>query len=238
MEWQEYLARLRYYDRMCGNLTTVHQKITQVQAVVTAYSRHEIPQVVPKLSFSTHYLELHMTKHPELFELVSCLNELRQVLIENFGIWHVFSQAWLATFKQRLKPGKTLVVMCGNAVLAANLPNVIAVDDFDWQAQDNTCPRPWCDVKQCDALVAVQTYYQQVDNIILEWAPEQTTCDRAILDFLRAHQWPGDLIVIGEAKGATNSPQFWQTAKLSRPPEVNALHRPFDFIHDQVFWVK
>ena len=219
MEWQKYLARLRYYDRMCGNLPTVHQKIAQVQAVVKAYSRHEIPQEVPK------------------FELVSCLNDLRQVLIENFGIWHVFSRAWLASFKQQLKPGKTLVVMCGNAALAANLSNVIAVDDFDWQAQDNTQPHPWCDVKRADALVAVQKYYQQVDNIILEWAPE-TTCDRAILDFLRAQKWPGDLIVIGEAKGATNSPQFWQTAKLSRPPAVNALHRPFDFIHDQVFWVK
>ncbi len=237
MEWQKYLARLRYYDRMCGNLPTVHQKIAQVQAVVKAYSRHEIPQEVPKLSFSAHYLELHMTKHPELFELVSCLNDLRQVLIENFGIWHVFSRAWLASFKQQLKPGKTLVVMCGNAALAANLSNVIAVDDFDWQAQDNTQPHPWGDVKRADALVAVQKYYQQVDNIILEWAPE-TTCDRAILDFLRAQKWPGDLIVIGEAKGATNSPQFWQTAKLSRPPAVNALHRPFDFIHDQVFWVK
>lgn len=223
MEWQKYLARLRYYDRMCGNLPTVHQKIAQVQAVVKAYSRHEIPQEVPKLSFSAHYLELHMTKHPELFELVSCLNDLRQVLIENFGIWHVFSRAWLASFKQQLKPGKTLVVMCGNAALAANLSNVIAVDDFDWQAQDNTQPHPWCDVKRADALVAVQKYYQQVDNIILEWAPE-TTCDRAILDFLRAQKWPGDLIVIGEAKGATNSPQFWQTAKLSRPPAVNALH--------------
>lgn len=237
MEWQKYLARLRYYDRMCGNLPMVHQKIAQVQAVVKAYSRHEIPQEVPKLSFSAHYLELHMTKHPELFELVSCLNDLRQVLIENFGIWHVFSRAWLASFKQQLEPGKTLVVMCGNAALAANLSNVIAVDDFDWQAQDNTQPHPWCDVKRADALVAVQKYYQQVDNIILEWAPE-TTCDRAILDFLRAQKWPGDLIVIGEAKGATNSSQFWQTAKLSRPPAVNALHRPFDFIHDQVFWVK
>lgn len=222
---------------MCGNLPMVHQKIAQVQAVVKAYSRHEIPQEVPKLSFSAHYLELHMTKHPELFELVSCLNDLRQVLIENFGIWHVFSRAWLASFKQQLEPGKTLVVMCGNAALAANLSNVIAVDDFDWQAQDNTRPHPWCDVKRADALVAVQKYYQQVDNIILEWAPE-TTCDRAILDFLRAQKWPGDLIVIGEAKGATNSSQFWQTAKLSRPPAVNALHRPFDFIHDQVFWVK
>ena len=179
MEWQKYLARLRYYDRMCGNLPTVHQKIAQVQAVVKAYSRHEIPQEVPKLSFSAHYLELHMTKHPELFELVSCLNDLRQVLIENFGIWHVFSRAWLASFKQQLKPGKTLVVMCGNAALAANLSNVIAVDDFDWQAQDNTQPHPWCDVKRADALVAVQKYYQQVDNIILEWAPE-TKCDRAI----------------------------------------------------------
>lgn len=154
MEWQKYLARLRYYDRMCGNLPTVHQKIAQVQAVVKAYSRHEIPQEVPKLSFSAHYLELHMTKHPELFELVSCLNDLRQVLIENFGIWHVFSRAWLASFKQQLKPGKTLVVMCGNAALAANLSNVIAVDDFDWQAQDNTQPHPWCDVKRADALVA------------------------------------------------------------------------------------
>ena len=46
MEWQKYLARLRYYDRMCGNLPTVHQKIAQVQAVVKAYSRHEIPQEV------------------------------------------------------------------------------------------------------------------------------------------------------------------------------------------------
>ncbi len=90
-----------------------------------------------------------------------------------------FSRAWLASFKQQLKPGKTLVVMCGNAALAANLSNVIAVDDFDWQAQDNTQPHPWCDVKRADALVAVQKYYQQVDNIILEWAPRNNlrSCD-------------------------------------------------------------
>jgi hypothetical protein len=117
---------------MCGNLPTVHQKIAQVQAVVKAYSRHEIPQEVPKLSFSAHYLELHMTKHPELFELVSCSNELRQVLIENFGIWHVFSRAWLASFKQQLKPGKTLVVMCGNAALAAVSAAICAAYGVDF----------------------------------------------------------------------------------------------------------
>ncbi|MBD5068777.1 MAG: hypothetical protein HDT50_03325 [Lactobacillus sp.] len=238
MEWHKYLAKLTKFDQQCGQLTLAHKKIKAAQATVKAYSMRQIPPTsLPKLSFSEHYLELHMLKHPELFALASCLADLRQTLIENFGVWHVFSQVWLTDLKKELQPGKSLVLMCGNAILAAQLPDAIAVDDLDWQKQDNTTPRPWRTVEKMDALLAVEKYCEQVDNIILEWAPEQTTCDTAILAFLRTKKWAGKFIVIGERQGATNSQAFWQQAQVNAPPSLNVHHQPFDFISDRVYVV-
>lgn len=237
MEWREYLAKLKQFEEQTKKLPTVTKKITQVRQVVLAYSQQKIPETIPELIFSTKYLNLHLNKHPELLELQDHLLELRQVLIENFGIWHVFSQAFVKDLRQTLH-NKTLVLMCGNALLASQLTDVIAVDDFCWQGQDNTCPRPWCQVKQLDALEALKRYAVEVDNIILEWAPDNSEVDHLLLDFLRTNNWQGNFYVIGEKDGATNSTCFWQKAKLEIPQNLNAHHRPFDFINDQVFAIR
>ena len=237
MEWHEYLAKLKQFEEQTKKLPTVTKKITQVRQVVLAYSQQKIPETIPELIFPTKYFNLHLNKHPELLELQDHLLELRQVLIENFGIWHVFSQAFVKDLRQTLH-NKTLVLMCGNAVLASQLTDVIAVDNFCWQGQDNTCPRPWCQVKQLDALEALKRYAVEVDNIILEWAPDNSEVDHLLLDFLRTNNWQGNFYVIGEKDGATNSTCFWQKAKLEITQNLNAHHRPFDFINDQVFAIR
>lgn len=239
VEYGKYLATLSEFEHQVASLSPARAQIQAVKATLSALAKQELPKApLPKLGFSTAYLERHLLDHPELFELERVLNLVRQVAIENFGVWHLFSSAWCEALKQELYPGKTIELMAGNALLAKNLPATFAVDELDWKGQDNERPDPWTKVYRLDALEAVQRYYTEVNNLILAWAPETTTKDQQILAFLRQKKWSGRFIVIGEKNGATDSKRFWQEAKLNYVPSLNTLHQPFDAIKDKVFLVK
>ena len=128
--------------------------------------------------------------------------------------------------------------MAGNAVISANLKNTIATDNLDWQGQDNERPCPWTAVEKLDAVTAVRKYYSHVDNIIMAWAPDKSDVDWQVLQFLRQNHFQGNLIVVGEQNGATNSVKFWQDAQLQLVEQLNQHHLSFDFINDQVWLVK
>lgn len=239
MEYGKYLTTLAEFESQVARLGPATVQIQAVKKTLSALAKQELPkESLPKLGFSPAYLERHLLDHPELLELERVLNLVRQVAIENFGVWHIFSAAWCETLKYELYPGKTLELMAGNALLAKNLPATFAVDELDWKGQDNERPAPWTKVYQLDALEAVKRYYAEVNNLILAWAPETTNKDHQILKFLRQKNWSGRFIVIGEKNGATNSKRFWQEAKLSYLPSLNTLHQPFDAIKDKVFLVK
>ena len=72
----------------------------------------------------------------------------------------------------------------------------------------------------------------------MAWAPDSGDVDWQVLQFLRQNHFHGNLIVIGEQNGATNSAKFWQNARLQLVDQLNRHHRPFDFINDQVWLVK
>ena len=72
----------------------------------------------------------------------------------------------------------------------------------------------------------------------MAWAPDSGDVDWQVLQFLRQNHFQGNLIVIGERNGATNSAKFWQNARLQLIDQLNQHHRPFDFINDQVWLVK
>lgn len=233
------LLTLERYAQEYRTLPQAKEKIQAVQEVLLAYQQQQLPvQPLPELEFSEDFLFEHLDAYPDILELEGTLNDLRQCVIENFGIWHIFSRVWAADLAAYLKQRPTLQVMAGNGVLASQLLNVLATDDFNWEGQDITRPAPWTNVVKIDALAAVQQYYREVEVLLIEWAPDSQEVDYEILRFLRSVKWEGELIVVGEKRGATNSKKFWEQAKLEKIGQLNFHHQPFDFIHDQVYRVR
>lgn len=236
---EKYLAKLAKYQQEYEKLPAVNKRLQAVKETVTAFQKGQLPrEPLPKLELSENLVFEVLGHHQDILEVESFLNDLRQCVIESFGIWHIFSAAWVADLQEYLNGRSTLQVMAGNGILASQLANINATDNLDWQGQDITRPAPWTKIERLDALRAVQRYYQTVDVIIMEWSPDGLEIDDEILQFLRNSSWSGELLVIGEKNGATNSAQFWRDADLTLVEKLNVNHRPFDFIDDQVFSVK
>ncbi len=235
----EYLRHLKKYSLEYQQVPDALAKITAVKETVEHLQAKALPtRPLPRLEFSETRLFDLLGKHPDVLQMVSFLNDLRECVIENFGIWHIFSRQWVNDLQIYLRKRPVLQVMAGNAVLASYLENTIATDDFDWQGQDIQRPKPWTTVQRMDAMAAVQRYYRDVKVIIMEWAPDGDPIDYQILRILREKNWSGEFIVIGEKNGATNSKIFWKSATLTLVKQLNKDHQPFDFIRDQVFKVE
>ena len=234
MEYQIYLKQLAAFKAQTSN-KSVKCKLSQAIDLIDSLAQHDLPAEISAFNFSEQFIVDHLGDCPQIMDIDQTLADLRQVVIENFGLWHLFSKSWLNDLATFLAGEKTIQLMAGNAVIASFLDNVLAVDQLDWQGQDNQAPNPWTDVEQMDALAAVKKYYLTTQAFILEWAPDFDQEDVKILQFLRDHQWQGDFIVIGEYHGATNSQAFWDLAHLTVPAALNINHPAIDFIDDQVF---
>ncbi|MEX0380985.1 SAM-dependent methyltransferase [Leuconostoc sp. MS02] len=228
---------LIYYATQFPVQTSAYQKITAALSTLHALKNKQLPQTpLPPLSFS----ESEILTDLGLMPIDDLLAEFRQTLITDFGIWHLPNQAWLLDLHQFIAGRQVLEIMCGNAIITHALralgDSVIATDNFAWQGQDIQVPNPWTKVTKMTGLTAIQTL--PFDVVIMSWAPDTDTSDADILMALRQQHFTGDFIVIGEKNQATNSKKFWHLANLTVPPRLNHHHKPFDFIHDQVFIVK
>lgn len=239
LEIKKYLATIAEYEKEYCGIFPVQKRLQAVSQTVKAFRDRSLPEYpLPKLELSEGAIFALLDHHADVLEMENSLNDIRQCVIQNFGIWHIFSITWVNDLQEYLNGRSTLQVMAGNGILASKLENVIATDNLDWHGQDITKPSPWTTVKHLDALAAVERYYKDVDVIIMEWAPDGATIDHGILQFLRNVNWSGEFLVIGERNGATNSSLFWQTASLTIVSQLNVHHQPFDFIKDQVFSVE
>ena len=240
MELDNYVEQVQAIRQNCLKLTPVVEKCDQILATLDAYQQRKLPKCeLTELELSTDLIFDNLIGYPQLMDVSAQFENLRQVMIENFGIWHICNQLWIDDLQTFCGPNScNLEIMAGNAVISANLKNTIATDNLDWQGQDNERPCPWTAVEKLDAVTAVRKYYSHVDNIIMAWAPDSGEVDWQVLQFLRQNHFQGNLIVIGERNGATNSVKFWQNARLRLIDQLNRHHRPFDFINDQVWLVK
>lgn len=240
MKLDNYVKQIQTIRQSFFKLTPVVEKCDQILATINAYQQRKLPKVeLTELELSTDLIFDNLIKYPELLNVSSQFQNLRQIMIESFGIWHVCNQLWINDLQAFCGLNShNLEIMAGNATISANLKNTIATDNFDWQGQDNDCPCPWTTVEKLDASTAVRKYYLHVDNIIMAWAPDNGDVDWQVLQFLRQNHFQGNLIVIGERNGATNSAKFWQNAQVQLVEQLNQHHRPFDFIKDQVWLVQ
>lgn len=238
MQWETYLRKMEAYQARYQNQTLIVKKIQAVCETVCAYQAQRLPQKpLPKLTLSQGMIYRLLDQYADIMTLASDLLNLRQVLIENFGIWHVCNQVWVADVKNYLGPKVGLELMAGNGSLGGSLGHTRLTDSLKWRGQDVTHPHPWYPLEKLDALEAVQKYASESQVIWMAWAPDQGQKDWEILQWLQQVGWSGEFYVIGEKNGATNSSRFWQEAQLELLPALNLHHQPFDFIKDYVYRV-
>lgn len=240
MELDNYVKEIQAIRQNFLKIPLVVEKCDQILTTINAYQRQKLPAVeLTKLELSTDWIFDNLIENPQLMNVSSQFEDLRQVMIENLGIWHICNQLWIDDLQNFCGPNsQNLEIMAGNAAISANLKNTIATDNLDWDGQDNEHPCPWAPVEKMDAVAAVQKYHSQMDNIIMAWAPDNDNVDWKVLQFLRQNDFQGNLVVIGERNGATNSHDFWNNAQLQLIEELNRHHQPFDFIKDRVWLVK
>lgn len=240
MKLDNYVEQIQTIQQKFFKLTPVVEKCDQILATVQAYQQRKLPQVeLTQLELSPDLIFNNLLEYPQLLDVSSQFENLRQVMIENLGIWHICNQFWINDLQAFCGYNShNLEIMAGNAAISANLKNTIATDNLDWQGQDNERPCPWTAVEKLDAVTAVRKYYSHVDNIVMAWAPDKSDVDWQVLQFLRQNHFQGNLIVVGERNGATNSVKFWQDAQLQLVEQLNQHHLSFDFINDQVWLVK
>ena len=152
---EEYIQNLKNYLVEFDKLPIAKKKITALLEADNCYKKGNIPtKSLPNLEFTETEILNYLTEFPNIIELESSLLDFREYVIEEYGIWHIYSQEWLQDLEKFLGNELTLMVMAGNAMLGKFLKNIICTDNLDWRYQDNEHPNPWTKVEQLDALVS------------------------------------------------------------------------------------
>lgn len=174
------------------------------------------------------------------------LRDYRDYLEETYGMWSFTNVSFISSLSDYLKGAPVLEVMAGNGYLSKGLKDkrptqtVFTTDSTAWVKENQTGRHPVISIEPLDALAAVDKYADQVEYVIMSWAPDKGEADWDLLEHLREHYPALKLLVIGEKDGATNSKRFWQEAQLSQDglAQVNAALKSFDLIDEQVYLAK
>lgn len=244
IDYPDYLKSLELLQRYYQQQPKIIKKVTCILSTLQQLAQRQLPSTdMPYIPLTAQDYWTALNHDPQHITLLdNTLNDFRQVLIEQFGIWHLPNQQWINDLHHFISGRTSLEIMAGNGVISAQLSqlgdDILATDNLNWHGQDNETPTPWLPVVHQDALHTVQQKAHLIDVIILSWAPDTSYTDLDILRWLRSNHWPGDFIVIGEKNGSTNSSAFWQAATLTQPQRLNQHHQPFDYFQDQVWLVK
>lgn len=211
-----------------------------IQDQVFKYVNDHYPAHDPKGDKLWQQLSAYLPK------LDKSLRNFRDYLEDQYGMWSYTNTAFISALSEFLNNAPVLEVMAGNGYLSKGLREkrpaqvIYTTDSQAWIKENETGKHPVTDIEKLDAIEAVQKYGNQVDYVIMSWAPDKGDSDWQLLQFIRQHYPQLKLLVIGEKNGATNSKTFWQEARLSQTglEKVNANLKSFDLIDEQVYLVK
>ncbi|AZZ60463.1 SAM-dependent methyltransferase [Oenococcus sp. UCMA 16435] len=260
---ETYIPRLKACRDYFAKLYSVSDLIDALLFSDLAISKKRLPNKLPKLELSDSMiieiqdflskqitpgmseLEIQQKVRPAE-ELDGLLNDYRDYLIEKYGMFAYISKPWIRDLLKFLNDRPTVEIMAGNGFLTAGIRElkkdypIKATDNFDWQVMSHPL-QPVTNVIKMEATAAIEYYLKDTDVVLLAWSPQHSNCDWLILNYLRVNKFfdrGGQLIVIGEKNGATNSKKFWKQAELSLPENLNKNWSRFDLINDQVFIVE
>lgn len=162
-------------------------------------------------------------------------------------MWSYVNAPFAKALADYLNGAPVLEIMAGNGYISKGLRNnnanqrIYTTDSQAWTKENETGKHPVTTIEKLDAISAIKKYGDQVDYVIMSWAPDKGETDWDVLQLLRRDYPDVKFLVIGEKDGATNSKKFWQVAQLSQDDDlqrVNQQLHSFDLIDEQIYLVK
>lgn len=259
-----YIQQLQNFEAEYQDYPAVTYLIKQILLADQFLAKKQLPQNLPDLELPDDIQDQIYRKTNEKYamddpqgdeiweklsndlpELDRKLRSFRDYLETQYGMWAYISSGFTAELAKFLNGRPALEVMAGNGYISQGLKNnhanVITTDSLTWTHENQTGKQTVVSVEQLTALEAYEKYKDQVDFIIMCWSPDGLPIDVELLNAIRNDNHPVQLLVIGEKNGATNSPEFWQTAQFVETEELTKLNQfypHFDLIKDQVYLVK
>lgn len=180
-------------------------------------------------------------------KLDRALRNFRDYLEDTYGMWSYVNAPFAKALADYLNGAPVLEIMAGNGYISKGLRNnnanqqIYTTDSQAWVKENETGKHPVTKIEKLDAVSAIKKYGDQVDYVIMSWAPDKGETDWKVLQLLRQDYPDIKFLVIGEKDGATNSKKFWQEAQLSQDEDlqkVNQQLHSFDLIDEQIYLVK
>lgn len=180
-------------------------------------------------------------------KLDRALRNFRDYLEDTYGMWSYVNAPFAKALADYLNGAPVLEIMAGNGYISKGLRNnnanqqIYTTDSQAWVKENETGKHPVTKIEKLDAISAIKKYGDQVDYVIMSWAPDKGETDWEVLQLLRQDYPDIKFLVIGEKDGATNSKKFWQEAQLSQDEDlqkVNQQLHSFDLIDEQIYLVK
>lgn len=180
-------------------------------------------------------------------KLDRALRNFRDYLEDTYGMWSYVNAPFAKALADYLNGAPVLEIMAGNGYISKGLRNnnsnqqIYTTDSQAWTKENETGKHPVTKIEKLDASDAIKKYGEQVDYVIMSWAPDKGESDWEVLQLLRQDYPDIKFLVIGEKDGATNSKKFWQAAQLSQDAalqKVNQQLHSFDLIDEQIYLVK
>lgn len=180
-------------------------------------------------------------------KLDRALRNFRDYLEDTYGMWSYVNAPFAKALADYLNGVPVLEIMAGNGYISKGLRNnnanqqIYTTDSQAWVKENETGKHPVTKIEKLDAVSAIKKYGDQVDYVIMSWAPDKGETDWEVLQLLRQDYPDIKFLVIGEKDGATNSKKFWQEAQLSQDEDlqkVNQQLHSFDLIDEQIYLVK
>lgn len=244
-----YLTKLNKIESEL-KLPNFSSRVLTINRLVQLLDQQDIPKTnLPDFEIMPDEVELlfktvDKTKHQLLQSGLNLLSNFRQFLSLHYGLWSLANVETCRLIKNHFDLKTGLEVMAGNAMWSSGFDAVgvkmIATDDLSWGKTSTTGTRQFTEVVDLSALDAIEKYHNQVDFIFFSWAPNFGIDDLKLLEYIRTLSHPPLILMVGEIDGATNSPQFWQEARLTRhiTTEISNSFQSFDFIEEELILIE
>ena len=251
-----YIDKLKQDVAALPNGMKFNLKIRLVERVWATLSQNQLPKYhFPQLQLSegeiTECLRQNMDLQDADFESLlknletfdHDLGEFRTQLQNEFGYWATITRDFVQQLINEFPEQNFLELMAGNGYWSKGLRDLgvetYCTDDLSWASHNQTGKDLLTDVESLDALQALDKYSSKVNNVILAWSPDREDIDLKVLNKIR--QLDVNFLVIGEKYGATDSKEFWDSAKLVDDPRIERINQNYsryDLVHDQLYLVK
>ena len=241
-----FLSKINQLDQEL-NIDPIHHQVKEINDIVSVVSQKQVLRKAPeKLGFLPDKSEeicagLSQTDIKKFKSANQLINNLRQFLAINFGVWSLPNLQTANAIKESLNIKTGLEIMAGNAYWSKALSDVgvkmTVTDNLDWSKTSSTGSRQFMTVTNFEAAKAVEIF-DNVDLIICSWAPNFGNSDTKVVSTWQKLNTTSHLLFIGEKNGATNSEAFWQKGLVHHSKELKQINQTFpsfDFINEHIF---